>query len=218
MGRKKKNPEPQNLNPNPNPNPNPNEGADSVTNESDLIVEDHNIVQSAEPDSAWEKIKNAATRSGLFVDEDERVETRGRKKKTAASDEFATLIISVLVLILSFSNVPEEVKPNDAELRVLANHLSGLMLRHLPISSKFSQDSLDIIGIIAVVSGWYARVSPAIKELQSQKKETKTIQAHAESPAPARVEEKPLDPVERLSPATARFLDEVTQRNHDNKQ
>ena len=221
MGRKKKNPNPQN--PQPLPQLNPNENADSVTNENDLIIEDHVTVQTEEPDSAWEKIKSAATRSGLFTDDDDqRVETRGRKKKTAANDEFATLVISVLVLILSFSNIPEQVKPNDSKLRVLASHLSGLMLRHLPISSKFSQDSLDIIGIMAVVSGWYARVSPALKELQ-EKKQTEV------KPIPAQVEQKPvkdlgngygepIDPVEKLSPATARFLDEVTQRNYDNKQ
>ena len=94
MGRKKKNPNQQN--PQPFPPLNPNENADSVTNENDLIIEDHVTVQTEEPDSAWEKIKSAATRSGLFTDDDDqRVETRGRKKKTAANDEFATLVISV---------------------------------------------------------------------------------------------------------------------------
>lgn len=192
---------------------------DSVLNqnENDLIVEDHQIGNTPEPDSAWEKIKSAATRSGLFTDDEEtRIETRGRKKKTAANDEFATLIISVLVLILSFSNIPETVKPNDSELRVLANHLSGLMLRHLPISSKFSQDSLDIIGILAVVSGWYARVAPALKQIQEEgkaKSQPERISAPAQvvktPPAPA-------DPIADLSPATSKFLEDVIRKRHDN--
>lgn len=214
MARKKKT-----LNPNlqpPNPNPNPNENADSVTNgENDLIIEDHTLAAGTETDSTWEKIKSAASRSGLFADEEERVETRGRKKKTAANDEFSTLIISVLVLILSFSNIPEQVKPNDSELRVIANHLSGLMLRHLPISSKFSQDSLDIIGIMAVLSGWYARVSPALKELQSQKKTAPALKDEVKETR--NNEPAQIDPIEKLSPATARFLDEVEKRSQSNE-
>jgi hypothetical protein len=221
MGRKPKNSNPSQP-PQPNPQPNPKSETDSASNESEILVEDHKVIPEAQPDSAWEKIKSAASRSGLFADEDDpRIETRGRKKKTAATDEFSTLIVSVSVLILSFSNMPEQIKPNDAELRVLANHLSGLMLRHLPISSKFSADSLDIIGILAVLSGYYARVSPALKELRENKPKAERI-----APAPTEREvsktapgaaTRLVDDIERLSPSTARFLDEVEKRNHDNK-
>lgn len=190
-------------------------------NENNIFIEDHSPVSRTEPDSAWEKIKSAAARTGFLTDEEEpRIENRGRKKKTAATDEFATLIISVLVLILSFSNMPEQIKPNDSELRVLANHLAGLMIRHMPISSKFSADSLDIIGIFAVVSGYYARVSPAIKELQAQKPKERIAPAQNRevSDKTQNTEfSRVIDPIERLSPATAQFLDEVEKRNHANK-
>lgn len=200
-----------------NPPP-PASGAESDSNpepENEIEIESHSTIQE---DDGWTaKLLRAGEKAGfLSGDETERVETRGRKKKTAAADEFGTLIVSLLVLILSFSKMPEEIKPNDAELKVFASHLSGLLTRHLPISSKFSQDSLDIIGLIAVTSGWYARVSPVIKSIQAQPQPEKRI----ESPRPVeqnQPRQNPvIDPLEKLSPSTAEFLDRVIKKASQN--
>lgn len=211
-GRKKKNPTPsENQNPNPT-------SADSVfapesETPPDLIQVDIESHAPADSLSWTEKIKRAGERVGLLDDEDqpERIETRGRKKKTAVQDEFSTLVIAVLTLILSFANIPDQVKPNQSELTIFSNHLTGILLRHLPISNKFSADSLDIIGLFAVCSGWYARVAPEIK-LISEKQKPEKINANPSTPNPSTPNPStpaPVDPVKQLSPAAADYLASV---------
>lgn len=148
---------------------NPNgAGLDLEASAIDLNIEDHTTDPAPDDEPGLlSKLRRAAEKSGLFDEEEPgRIETRGRKKKTAAQDEFNTLTIAILSLALSLTPMPETVKPNDLELSQFSHHLTGLLIRHLPISGKFSADALDIIGLIAVLSGWYARVSPEIKSLK----------------------------------------------------
>lgn len=191
---------------------------DSVTSENDSIpgvvavdIESHG--NQPEADTWQEKLKRASERVGLFDEEDstERIETRGRKKKGAVQDEFSTLVIALLTLAVSFANIPEQVKPNQSELSIFSNHLTGIMIRHLPISNKFSADSLDIIGLVAVCSGWYARVAPEIKNLNKP----------SDAPPPPRKKDDPKtpppapvagDPVLSLSPAAADYLASVERK------
>jgi hypothetical protein len=158
------------------------------------------------------RLKDATKKVALSDDESPRIETRGRKAKTAAADEFSVLVVSVLVLILSFSNIPDEIKPNEDELSIFSKHLSGILIRHLPISSKFSQDSLDIIGLVAVTSGYYARVAPVIKMYQKQLPPfTKDNPQQRQEAAPVVV-----DALRAVNPAAADFLDQVEKKHNAN--
>lgn len=165
-----------------------------------------------EESSFLSRLKDATKKVALSDDESPRIETRGRKAKTAAADEFSVLVVSVLVLILSFSNIPDEIKPNEDELSIFSKHLSGILIRHLPISSKFSQDSLDIIGLVAVTSGYYARVAPVIKTYQKQTPQpTKTNPQQPQESAPVVV-----DALRAVNPAAADFLDQVEKKHNAN--
>ena len=212
--------------PNKESNPIPNQppaSADSVINPASeetppgvisVDIESHG--PAGEPSTWQEKLKRASERVGLFDEEDstERIETRGRKKKGAVQDEFSTLVIALLTLAVSFVNIPEQVKPNQSELSIFSNHLTGIMIRHLPISNKFSADSLDIIGLVAVCSGWYARVAPEIRALQPPKT-NKPNNPPDNKPGPGHDEPKPPapgDPVLTLSPAAADYLASVEKK------
>ena len=91
-----------------------------------------------------------------------------------------------------------EIKPNESELGVFSNHLTGILIRHLPISKGLSADALDIIGIFAVVSGYYARVSPELR--RPQPKATPTLYPE---PIPESIA---ADPISDLSREAGEFL------------
>jgi len=152
------------------------------------------------------RLRRAAEKAGMLSDdsEPEHIETRGRKKKTAAQDEFNTLTIALLSLVLSVTNIPENVKPNDSELAQFSNHLTGLLLRHLPISGKFSADALDIIGLLAVGSGWYARVAPELKAARQTRQPAQEQHYFMEDdlqPAPVQT-----DAISRINPGVGDWL------------
>lgn len=53
--------------------------------------------------------------------------------------------------------MPEDLKPNQDEIGLLSERITSLLLRHVNIAGKLTQDALDVIGILAVASGYYAR-------------------------------------------------------------
>lgn len=195
-----------------NPSPSPSADSDLSNAENNEVLINLESQGEQEESNFLSRLKDATKKVTLSDDESPRVETRGRKAKTAAADEFSVLVVSVLVLILSFSNIPDEIKPNEDELSIFSKHLSGILIRHLPISSKFSQDSLDIIGIVAVTSGYYARVAPAIKTYQKQiPQPTKTNPQQPQESAPVVV-----DALRAVNPAAADFLDQVEKKHNAN--
>lgn len=209
-GRKRKN-----LNPQPIPQPLEGADSDSSLENNNVLAVDIEGHAESESGLTWqEKLKRASENIGLLDadDSDQRIETRGRKKKTAVADEFSTLVVALLTLGVSFANIPEQVKPNQSELAIFSNHLTGILIRHLPISNKFSADSLDIIGLVAVCSGWYARVAPEIKALNAGKDNP--------PPPPKNIEPKtpppPADPVLNLSPRAADYLESVQKKAIEN--
>jgi hypothetical protein len=171
MGRHKKN---QSQQQQPNQS-----GADSDLNAENkdesvnVEIESQPSAESLPKEGFINKIASAADSVGLW-DDDQTTTTkkdgRGRPSKTKSQDEFSSIVVIVLTLVLSLSNIPAEVKPNDSEIGVFSKHLTGIMIRHLPISGKLSADGLDIIGMLAIMSTWYARVQPVIKQIQDQKK------------------------------------------------
>ena len=143
-----------------------NENAESA---SDLLndplnlnveVESHNSQPPEQEKGFGATLRRAAESSGLF--DDSPAPSKAKKSK-ANQDEFNSLVIAVLTLGVSFANMRPEIKPNESELGVFSSHLTGILIRHLPISKGLSADALDIIGIFAVISGYYARVSPELR-------------------------------------------------------
>jgi hypothetical protein len=95
-----------------------------------------------------------------------------RRKKARAEEttsEIATLFSSLVVLALSQSSLPRELHPEQGEIDVVTNNLSRILSRHIDLSSKLSGDAIDVIGIVIVTSGWYARVSPELRERKAQR-------------------------------------------------
>ena len=107
--------------------------------------------------------------------------------------------MAVLTLVLSLANIPQNIKPIESELNVFTNHLTGILLRHLPIAKGFSADALDIIGLFAVMSGYYARIAPELK--------AKQVTTTYPQPIP-----ESLDPITNLSPEAGQFLDAASRK------
>jgi hypothetical protein len=124
--------------------------------------------------------------------------------------EFATLISTGLTLIIAAINLPPDIAPNSEEVNAFSVPLTKLLLRHLPISGKLSDDMLDIIGMIGIISGYYMRIAPILKSTSGNpKKEIKKSELKS-SP-----DIKPIssDPVTLASPVAGAFLEEAGNGN-----
>ena len=187
------------MNQTQNPPQPQNENAESNSDPlSDLLnveVESHNSQPPEVEKGFGATLRRAAESSGLF--DDSPAPSKAKKAK-ANQEEFNSLVIAVLTLGISFANMRPEIKPNESELGVFSNHLTGILVRHLPIAKGLSADALDVIGIFAVISGYYARVSPEIKRKDSTPKINKIYP----EPIPA----GPADPISDLSPEAGQFL------------
>lgn len=127
---------------------------------------------------------------------------RGRPSKQGQKEEFSTIVLSVLSLVVSALTIPEEIKPNKNELSIFSDHLTGLLVRHLPISNKMSEDTLDIIGLFVVTAGWYARVAPQLKQTKpDQPPEVVTGAAAVRGNG-----SKPAGPISAIDPGAGEFL------------
>ena len=167
--------------------------SDPLSDPLNIEIESHNSTPVEEEKGFGATLRRAAESSGLF---DEAPTPSKAKKAKANQEEFNSLVIAVLTLGVSFANMRPEIKPNESELGVFSNHLTGILIRHLPIEKGLSADALDVIGIFAVISGYYARVSPELK--RPQPKATPNFPA----PIPA----GPADPISDLSPEAGEFL------------
>lgn len=169
--------------------------SDPLNDLLNVEVESHNSTPPEEEKGFGATLRRAAESSGLF--DDSPAPSKAKKAK-ANQEEFNSLVIAVLTLGVSFANMRPEIKPNESELGVFSNHLTGILIRHLPIAKGLSADALDVIGIFAVISGYYARVSPEIKRKDSTPKINKIYP----EPIPA----GPADPISDLSPEAGQFL------------
>lgn len=84
-------------------------------------------------------------------------------------EELSTLVASVFVMAIAASNVPDDIAPDSDEINGISEHLIKILARHVDLSKRLTGDVLDIIGIIAIASGWYARVSPILSEMRKEK-------------------------------------------------
>lgn len=159
-------------------------------NDSDIVaveteVQTHKKKSPSLIDRAKKKMKDLAS--------DDEDDNEPQKKSRSAPgyirpqqrEELATMASSLIVLLIAASNVPDEIAPDTDEINGVSEHLIKILARHVDLSKRLTGDVLDIIGIIAIASGWYARVAPALSEMRkSQKKAVvatnRTIQAQAE--------------------------------------
>lgn len=126
--------------------------------------------------------------------EDEEEKPRWKRYTPAKQkEEIAGFLGTLLTVLLAAWSVPDELKPNKEETDALASVTTRLLLRHIDISGKLTRDALDLIGIVAVISGWYTRTAPAWREYRqvaaAKKAEGKVIDTQEvkseEAPTPA---------------------------------
>lgn len=123
------------------------------------------------------------------------------KEVSELSEDFPTILTSVLALVFSALAVPEDVRPNQSELGAVSYHATRIMLRHIDVTNKLNADALDIIGILSTSAAWYMRISPAFKPAQFFGAKSETVSE------PVKQEEKATDPGARLNDdSTAAFL------------
>ncbi len=125
----------------------------------------------------------------MMNDEDE--QPQEKKSKSAPGyirpqqrEELATLVSSVFVMAIAASNVPDEIAPDSDEINGISEHLIKILARHVDLSKRLTGDVLDIIGIIAITSGWYARVAPALSDMRAEGKRKKDAMKPGAIPQP----------------------------------
>jgi hypothetical protein len=91
-------------------------------------------------------------------------------KGGANADDFSTIIITLITLALSAWSAPEELKPNSDEIDAFSVPATRMLLRHVPIAAKMSQDALDALGMIAALSAYSVRTRPAWNKYNEARK------------------------------------------------
>jgi hypothetical protein len=154
MGRRKKN---------PSPPPDVSELKSSAGQENPALVEEQ--IDDHEPPAEGMSFSGLLDRArdNLATGITGEVPGKPRKKyiRPAQRDEIGTVVASLLTLMISAWAVPSDLKPNDEEINALASPCTGIILRHVNLSGRLTGDVLDAIGILAVVSGYYARTASA---------------------------------------------------------
>lgn len=98
--------------------------------------------------------------------------TEWRKKKRSATTEqqadVTNFVIMLLTLILSALQIPGDLKPNQDEINAFAVPATKMLMRHTNITGKYSQDALDLIGMIAAISAYSVRTNAGWKQYRLQ--------------------------------------------------
>jgi len=150
------------------------------------------------------------------------VKKDGQKKSRnspAATDkeEFTTLVFTVLTIVLSFSNLPPEIRPVEDEVKSLAYNIGSILVRHLPAIGNMSPDLLDIMGITGTLALWYQRVGPELKRIQAEKisgrgaTKSNPDKSNGNRPSVLIEDEGPADPINDVSFGSGDFLKKVHQ-------
>jgi hypothetical protein len=176
--------------------------------ESDLFPPAESIEmepQGEKPAGGFGGLLARATQA--LKDDDSPKLSQSKKVTPKAREDFSVLVVSVVTLLVTFAKVDERVKPNGDEINIFSEHISGIMLRHLPISNKMSADALDIIGLMAVTATWYSRVhadlNPGPVADRAQPQQT-PVKANGH---------KPQTPIEAASPQAGEWLNTIAARS-----
>ncbi len=157
------------------------------------------VKQSDEP-------KHSSFSSMLEAASEKLAEPRTKKAKEKAAEEndpqqeLSTLISSVIVIVITAANFPQNVKPDDDEIHGFSYHITNILFRHVPIKHGLPADFLDIIGIMAITASWYSRVAPFLTGGGDHPGNS------GKRPTPPRRPTPPPDDISMVDPATAAFL------------
>jgi hypothetical protein len=143
---------------------------------------------------------------------------RNDYKQESSKTELATLVSTILILVLATWPAPDEVKPNSTEVDAFSEHLSSIIVRHIDISGAITGDILDAVGLLAVIGSWLTRVGPQLRTLNEENAKVKSLgltPTHTQKgKVVAEVKEAPSKtPIENLSPATKEYLDKLAAEN-----
>ena len=78
-----------------------------------------------------------------------------------------------VTLALTAWSVPDDLKPNDEEVNAFTVPLTNILLRHIPITGKMSQDTLDLIAILGAGGLYYRRTSKTWTAYNAQRAKEK---------------------------------------------
>lgn len=171
----------------------------------DVEIENH--VPPKNEFSVSRLIERASENLGGENPEAEPPKKRGRKPYVRPNqrEDISSLVVSLVTLAIASLDVPEQIKPNEAEVTGFSQYATRIFLRHVDISGRMTADMLDAIGLIAVLSGWYARVSPELHAWRKMKRPS-VNERSTEIPYRDNGNSEILDPIENLSPGTSAFL------------
>lgn len=86
---------------------------------------------------------------------------RYKEKRKAKSEDFSNVVVTLLTLILAAWDRPSDLKPNEDEIGAFSVPCTRMLLRHIPLTAKLSQDALDVIGMVGAASAYYVRTKDA---------------------------------------------------------
>lgn len=159
----------------------PNENESSYSDNASVVetvIEEHR-------ESAGLDILAQATQAleAPKLSKGQRYKANLKARKTAQADDFQTIIATLLTLVVSAWSAPEGLKPNEDEVNAFSVPATRMLLRHVPIASKLSQDALDIIGMVGAISSYYARTSDAWRSYRLAQAENRRQKAEEEAKA-----------------------------------
>lgn len=180
----------------------------------EIEVEDHQ--ESPASKSGLGELLNRAQKNLTreFTPEEDKP-TKSKKRDRASShyvrpqqrEDITTLVSSLLALLMAAWSVPPGLKPDEDEVGALASYSTRLLLRHVNLSGRITADVLDVIGIVAVVSGWYARTAPAWRVyMESQQKALEPARRSEAEPSQPGQASGPADPIAEAAPEVDEFL------------
>lgn len=150
-------------------------------------------------DQASRLLNNSMPEVKLSKNQRYKANVKARKQATAANaEDFSAIIVTMLTLILSAWPAPDDIKPNDEEINAFSVPVTRLLLRHVPIISKFSADALDALGMIGALSAYYVRTNPARKKYAIEQQAKRESEIAATTPTLYDTYPQPVTPIENL--------------------
>lgn len=117
------------------------------------------------------------------LENDRKYRERKKSKGSANAEDFSTIVITLLTLALSAWSAPADLKPNEDEINAFSVPATRMLLRHVPIAAKMSQDALDAIGMIAALSAYSVRTRPAWNKYNEDRKAKQALETETQSAA-----------------------------------
>lgn len=115
-------------------------------------------------------LKRAAANLGGLTEKKLSKTQKWKNSKKAREEDFSSQIVTLLILVISSLNMPDEVKPNDEEIQAFSVPATKLLLRNVNVTGKLSQNALDAIGMVAALSAYYVRTSSAWRKVNEERR------------------------------------------------